>query len=148
MSWQRWISQERLSDNGKLMYPSITFCTKYIWQDFPGVMEIINNNKSIDYQVRLFKGKRVKKMNIWEINRNHNYLTVYKLSINPCLTSFDDLFCLKYVSGENINSKDDILYFFLLKLLKGVTGYVWWLNWECSIVEKFFNDSLQTFKTF
>ncbi|XP_023331127.1 uncharacterized protein LOC111703419 [Eurytemora carolleeae] len=42
--------QERLSDNGKLMYPSITFCTKYIWQDFPGVMEIINNNKSINYQ--------------------------------------------------------------------------------------------------
>ncbi len=43
--------KERLSDNGTLMYPSVTFCTKYIWQDFPGVMEILNNNKSMGFMV-------------------------------------------------------------------------------------------------
>ena len=24
-------------DSGSLLYPSVTFCTKYIWQSFPGV---------------------------------------------------------------------------------------------------------------
>ena len=27
-------------DSGSLLYPSVTFCTKYIWQSFPGVSEL------------------------------------------------------------------------------------------------------------
>ena len=41
--------QERLEDSGTLLYPSITFCTKNIWEGFPGVMEILNNNKSLNF---------------------------------------------------------------------------------------------------
>ena len=41
-------------DNGALLYPSITFCTKYIWQTFPGVLEILNNNKSMDFYVSIY----------------------------------------------------------------------------------------------
>ena len=65
-------------DSGSLLYPSVTFCTKYIWQSFPGVriqfsgdgwktknfheswifwhhlpcpkvLELLNKNKSLDF---------------------------------------------------------------------------------------------------
>ena len=32
-----------------LIHPSITFCTKYIWEGFPGVLELLNNNKSLNF---------------------------------------------------------------------------------------------------
>ena len=41
--------QERLEDSGTLLYPSITFCAKYIWEGFPGVMELLNNNQSLQF---------------------------------------------------------------------------------------------------
>ena len=31
------IDNEYPQDSGSLLYPSVTFCTKYIWQSFPGV---------------------------------------------------------------------------------------------------------------
>ena len=64
-------------DSGSLLYPSVTFCTKYIWQSFPGVsklffplkfsyslsslnllslllclkvLELLNKNKSLDFE--------------------------------------------------------------------------------------------------
>ena len=40
------IVNEYPQDSGSLLYPSVTFCTKYIWQSFPGVR-------------RIFKGSRV-----------------------------------------------------------------------------------------
>ena len=56
------------------MYPSVTFCTKYIWQDFPGVMEILNNNKSIGYKV-IFE----EYYNLWRWNKYcvGDYLMLY-----------------------------------------------------------------------
>ena len=38
--------QERLEDTGTINYPSITFCAKHVWRTFPGVIDMIKNNKS------------------------------------------------------------------------------------------------------
>ena len=40
-------------DSGSLLYPSVTFCTKYIWQSFPGVLVILLPLK------RVVRGKRI-----------------------------------------------------------------------------------------
>lgn len=41
--------QESLKDSGTLRYPSVTFCSKYTWESFPGVLEILNKNMSMDF---------------------------------------------------------------------------------------------------
>ena len=36
------------SQRNQIFFLSITFCPKYIWEGFPGVMEILNNNRNRD----------------------------------------------------------------------------------------------------
>ena len=41
--------QETLTDLGTIRYPSITFCPKYTWESFPGVLEFLNKNMSMGF---------------------------------------------------------------------------------------------------
>ena len=40
-------------DSGSLLYPSVTFCTKYIWQSFPGVSELFEGKGFFPLKVLL-----------------------------------------------------------------------------------------------
>ena len=77
--------QERLEDSGTLLYPSITFCTKYIWEGFPGVMEILNNNKSLDFH----DIKNFAQRNYWSRNKVFSFVSHQNVLRNksfPCNT--------------------------------------------------------------
>ena len=77
--------QERLEDSGTLLYPSITFCTKYIWEGFPGVMEILNNNKSMDF----YDIKNFAQMNYWTRRKVFSFVSHQNVIRNksfPCNT--------------------------------------------------------------
>ena len=77
--------QERLEDSGTLLYPSITFCPKYIWEGFPGVMEILNNNKSMDF----YDIKNFAQMNYWTRRKVFSFVSHQNVIRNksfPCNT--------------------------------------------------------------
>ena len=63
--------QERLEDTGSLTYPSITFCAKHIWEDFPGVMEIINNNNTVSHS----ELKQFAMENYWTRDKMFNFVS-------------------------------------------------------------------------
>ena len=77
--------QERLEDTGTLLYPSITICPKYIWENFPGVLEILNNNKSLDFN----DIKKFALDNYWSKKRLFNFVSHNNVLMNhsfPCNT--------------------------------------------------------------
>ena len=77
--------QERLEDSGSLLYPSVTFCPKYIWEGFPGVMEILNNNKSLKF----YDIKNFAQMNYWTRRKLFSFVSHQNAVRNksfPCNT--------------------------------------------------------------
>ena len=62
------IDNEYPQDSGSLLYPSVTFCTKYIWQSFPGVRRFFKGRrvfKGFPWVRRFFKGKE-SFQGVWE----------------------------------------------------------------------------------
>ena len=77
--------QESLYDSGTLRYPSITFCTKYVWESFPGVLEILNKNMSMDY----YDIKNFAQNNYWSRKKVFNFFSHQNVIPNnsfPCNT--------------------------------------------------------------
>ena len=77
--------QESLSDSGSLRYPSVTFCTKYIWESFPGVLEILNKNMSMDF----YDIKNFAQTNYWTRKKVFNFFSHQNVEVNksfPCNT--------------------------------------------------------------
>ena len=52
-------------DSGSLLYPSVTFCTKYIWQSFPGVRKIFEG-KGVFVGVRDFLGVKFQGQKVFQ----------------------------------------------------------------------------------
>ena len=91
VAWQKYDArttslQEQLEDTGLLRYPSITFCPKYSWETFPGVMELLNNNKSVTYE----DIKRFAQTNYWTRDKTFKFVSHNNAVDNksfPCNTA-------------------------------------------------------------
>ena len=66
--------------------------------------------------------------------------------------NFENLISAKWKGSYPNNAW---IYFYIINFsdlpflyLKGVTGNVWWLKWECSIVEKFVRNHLRPIRRF
>ena len=105
-------------DSGSLLYPSVTFCTKYIWQSFPGVLVILLPLK------RVVRGKRI------------FFLLKFCYSLFLSL-----LLCLKVLELLNKNKSLDF------EALKAFAQEDYWSRDKVAVRNRFFSLHLRCFKS-
>ena len=77
--------QEGLEDHGTLVYPSITFCTVNLWDEYPGVLEFIGQNETVTFD----ELKQFALQHHWNRERSFEFVSHSSLSGNqsyPCNT--------------------------------------------------------------
>ena len=78
------VLQESLEDTGEVLYPSISFCAKYIWDQYPGLIDHLQQNKSTTFE----QLKEFALQNHWTIEKTFNFVSHQKATDKsfPCNT--------------------------------------------------------------
>ena len=63
--------QESLEDTGTIMYPSISFCVKNIWDVYPGLINYVETNESVS----LSELKQFAKEHYYSVERVFNFVS-------------------------------------------------------------------------
>ena len=76
--------EDILQDDGEVLFPSITFCKKYVYDIFPGIIQVIKENESItEEDAKIWVKKNVWKRNDMFVFFNHQNIKNFSY---PCNT--------------------------------------------------------------
>ena len=90
IAWNKFQSkpsslQQSLEEEPSLLYPSITFCTVNLWDEYPGVLEFIGQNESVTFD----ELKQFALQHHWNRERSFEFVSHSSLPGNqsyPCNT--------------------------------------------------------------